>query len=58
MDTERMIRELRYLQKKHEDDKVCTFGTVWSDVCRDVANRLDELLKELEDLKSKKGGNK
>jgi hypothetical protein len=46
MDTEKMIRELRYLQEKHKDDMVFTFGTRWSDVCRDVADKLTDLLQE------------
>ena len=46
MDTEQMIRELRYLENKHKDDRVCTFGTRWADVCHDVANRLEDLNKD------------
>lgn len=46
MDAERMIKELRYLQNKHENDFVPTFSVRWSDVCRDVANKLEELFKE------------
>lgn len=45
MDTERMIRELRRLSEKHKDDRVYTFETNWSALCRDVANRLEELLE-------------
>lgn len=46
MDTETMIRELRNLQEKHKNDQVFTFGTRWTDVCRDVADRLEELQME------------
>ena len=45
MDTERIIRELRRLSEKHKDDRVDTFSTDWSLLCRDVANRLEELLE-------------
>lgn len=53
MDTERMIRELRRLAKKHENDKVFTGQNNWSQMCTDVANRLEELNKENQELKSK-----
>ena len=43
MDTEKMIRELRRLEKKHKDDKVGTCENNWSVMCHDVANRLEEL---------------
>lgn len=45
MDTEKMIMELRRLYEIHKDDKVDTFATDWSALCRDVANRLEELLE-------------
>lgn len=45
METERMIRELRRLSELHKDDRVDTFATNWSALCRDVADRLEELLK-------------
>ena len=51
METETMIRELRNLQEKHKNDQVFTFGTRWTDVCRDVANRLEELVAENAELK-------
>ena len=40
-----MIRELRRLSEKHKDDSVDTFATNWSALGKDVANRLEELLK-------------
>lgn len=43
METEVMIRELRRLAEKHQNDIVGTFATNWSLLCRDVANRLEEL---------------
>jgi hypothetical protein len=46
MDTETMIRELRNLQEKHKNDQVFTFGTRWANVCRDVADKLEELQRE------------
>ena len=53
MDTESMIRELRRLEKKHENDVVPTFSNNWSLMCHDVANRLEELLKENDKIKKK-----
>lgn len=45
MSTEKMIQELRRLSKIHKNDRVDSFGTDWSSLCYDVANRLEELLK-------------
>ena len=42
MDTDVMIQQLRSLAEKHKDDKISTFETRWSDLCTDVANRLEE----------------
>lgn len=53
MDTERMIRELRSVAQRHKNDKVFTGGLLLSDMCNDVANRLEELLEENQRLKSK-----
>ena len=54
MKTEEMICELRRLEEVHKDDFVGTCETNWSLMCRDVANRLEELLMAqmmtLEDL--------
>lgn len=52
MDTEQMIRELRYLENKYKDRKYSTFETNWHLMCRDVANRLEELNEELKSLRS------
>ena len=41
--TEQMIRTLRYLAEKHKDDKVGAGETRWSDLCSDIADRLEEL---------------
>ena len=48
MDTEQMIRELRYLENKYKEYTYGTFETNW---CHDVANRLEELNEELKALK-------
>ena len=45
MNTESMIRELRRLYELHKNDKVDTFATNWSALCRDVADKLEELLE-------------
>lgn len=43
METDVMIKELRKVAKKHENDKLYTFDTNISQMCVDVANRLEEL---------------
>ena len=58
MDTEQLIKELRYLEEKYEN---CIYGileldgvtikTNWYRLCRDVADRLEELSEELKALK-------
>lgn len=53
MNTDRMIRELRRLAKKHENDKVFTGQNNWSQMCTDVANRLEEIDNENRQLKDK-----
>ena len=53
MDTEQMIRELRYLEERYKDRTYSTFETNWYCLCRDVADRLEELNEELKTLKSK-----
>lgn len=40
-----VVRQLRYQQEKHKDDKVPTFGLCISDMARDAANTIDDLLK-------------
>ena len=51
MDTEQMIRELRYLENKYKEYTYGTFETNWHYLCHDVANRLEELNEELKALK-------
>jgi hypothetical protein len=41
-----VLRQLRYQQEKHKDDKVPTFGICISDMARDAANSIDELLRK------------
>lgn len=48
MSTEAMIRELRRIAKKHENDTYLTFETNWHQLCVDVADRLEELYKSIE----------
>ena len=43
MSTEDMIFELRRLYEKHKNDPVYTGETNWAMLCRDVADRLEEL---------------
>ena len=51
MDTEQMIRELRYLEDKYKDRNYSTFEENWHCMCHDVANRLEELYEELKKYK-------
>ena len=51
MDTEQMIRELRYLENKYKEYTYSTFETNWYCLCHDVADRLEELNEELKALK-------
>lgn len=50
METDVMIQNLRALAEKHKDDKVYTFETRWTDVCKDVANRLEEQEQKIAEL--------
>ena len=43
MSTDDMIFELRRLYEKHKYDPVYTGETHWAWLCRDVADRLEEL---------------
>lgn len=45
MDTERMIRNLRKVEKEHEQDKVFTGQLNISVMCRDIICKLEELKK-------------
>lgn len=47
MTTEMMITELRRLSQIHKKDRVLTFETNWSQLCSDVANKLEELQAEI-----------
>lgn len=51
MNTEQMIRELRYLEEKYRNRSYSTFEVNWHCLCHDVANRLEELYEELEKYK-------
>lgn len=51
MNTEQMIRELRYLEEKYRNHSYSTFEVNWHCLCHDVANRLEELYEELEKYK-------
>ena len=53
METSTMIRQLRRTAKKHENDKLHTFDTDISLMCTDVANRLEELEKEKQEIRNK-----
>lgn len=53
MTTDTMIRQLRYTAKKHENDKLYTFDTNISLMCTEVANRLEEIEKEKQEIRTK-----
>ena len=50
METSTMIRQLRRTAKKHENDKLRTFDTNISQMCTDVANRLEEIEAEKQEI--------
>ena len=53
METSTMIRQLRRTAKKHENDKLHTFDTDISLMCTDVANRLEKLEKEKQEIRAR-----
>ena len=53
METSTMIRQLRRTAKKHKNDKLYTFDTNITIMCTDVANRLEKLEKEKEEIRDK-----
>ena len=53
MTNEVMIKQLRKLRDKHANDRVMTFDTNWSSLCGDVANRIEDLDREITELKEK-----
>lgn len=53
MRTDVMIKQLRSTAKKHENDKLYTFDTNISLMCMEVANRLEELEKEKQEIRNK-----
>lgn len=53
METSTMIRQLRRTAKKHENDKLWTFDTNITAMCRDVANRLEQLDQENRKIRAK-----
>lgn len=53
MRTDVMIKQLRSTAKKHENDKLTTFDTNISLMCTEVANRLEELEKEKQEIRNK-----
>ena len=51
METSTMIRQLRATAKKHKNDKLHTFDTNITAMCTDVANRLEFLEKEKQEIR-------
>jgi len=51
MTNEEMIRNIKNLAKKHENDKVYTFGVNYNLAFNDIANHIEELSKENDELK-------
>lgn len=56
MKTEDMIRELRNVAEKHNNDFVATGDTNISLMCREVADRLEAISKENFQLKMERDG--
>ncbi|MEN6511169.1 MAG: hypothetical protein ABFD00_04980, partial [Chloroherpetonaceae bacterium] len=46
-----MVRELRYEQKKHKNDKLDTFSTDVSAMARDAADMIESQYSEIVELK-------
>lgn len=42
MESKEMVKELRRLEEKHKNDKICTGDNNWSKMCHDVANKIEE----------------
>ena len=53
METSTMIRQLRAIAKKHENDKLHTFDTDISLMCTDVANGLEKIENEKQEIRNK-----
>ena len=53
METSTMIRQLRATAKKHKNVKLHTFDTNITAMCTDVANRLEFLEKEKQEIRAK-----
>lgn len=52
MSIDQMIRELRSLEEKNKDRTYSTFETKWNQVCHDTANKLEEVLTGITELKN------
>ena len=52
MSIDQMIRELRNLEEKNENRTYSTFETKWNQVCHDTANKLEEVLTGISELRN------
>lgn len=53
MNTDEVLRNLRAVQKKHENDKLFTFQTDIAGMARDCANCIESLQAQLAEAKLK-----
>ena len=51
MSIDQMIRELRSLEEKNKNRTYSTFEVRWGDVCRDTAEKLEEVVAEISKLR-------
>ena len=52
MSVDQMIRELRSLEEKNRDRTYSTFEVKWDQVCHDTANKLEEILVGVSELRN------
>ena len=52
MSIDQMIRELRSLEEKNRDRTYSTFEVKWDQVCHDTANKLEEILVGVSELRN------
>ena len=52
MTVEELKRNLEYTKRKHEDDRVDTFGTNISAMCQDTLSVIEEMENDLEKSKN------
>ena len=52
MNSDYMIHELRRLSHVHQNDRISTFEPNWSNICRDCADKIEELESQNDQLRT------